>query len=142
MTRSIASFGCSRSSRRAFATITAITLLALVGIALAAMGTLLVADARRTRAATSEAQLRQLLLAGAAAAEERVRNLPPVAAEQAWEVPLPAGADASLTVRLERDDAPATHRVRVAATVGERTAGQVLTYDAASRTLRAAEIEP
>jgi hypothetical protein len=144
MTRSFSSFRGSRSSRRGVATITAITLLGLVGIALAAMGTLLAADARRTRAAESEAQLRQLLLAGAAASHERLRTSPPDAAEQVWEVPLPAGADATLIVRLERDDDPATHRVRVEATAGrgERMAAQVLTYDAASRALRVAEIEP
>jgi hypothetical protein len=134
-----------RRRRRAFATTTALTLLAIVGVALAALATLLAADARRTRTAAQEAQLRQLLLAGAAAAGDRARGLVADAPEQTWEIPLPAAleGDAILTVSVVPDDDRTTHRLRIIATsrTTNQSQAQVLTYDAASATLRAAELE-
>ncbi len=55
---------------RAFATATALTLLAFVAVLLAAMGSAIGIEARRTREAAAQTQLRQLLLAGAAAASD------------------------------------------------------------------------
>jgi hypothetical protein len=119
--------------RRGVATITALTLLALVGVALATMGTLLAYDARRTRDATDGAQLRQLLIAGAVAA---------VADPAPRDVPLPPalGPDAKLTIgRVADADADGSFRVEVTAVLGGRTASQALQV-APSGTITAAEL--
>ena len=58
--------------RRGFATIMAVTMLALAGIVVAVMGMYFVSEARRTRDVAVEAQLRQLLLAG----QSQARGIP------------------------------------------------------------------
>ena len=80
--------------RRGVAAITAVSLLALVGVTLAAMGSLFAAEARRTRDATTEAQLRQLLLSGAAVAGQRA----PFTAEATIELPPLLAADGARLV--------------------------------------------
>ena len=57
--------------RRGFAAIFSITLIIVVGAALAAMGTYFALEASRTRSQAAQAQLRQLLTAGAVAAIQR-----------------------------------------------------------------------
>ena len=82
---------------RGFATATALTLLAFVAVLLTALGSWIGMDARRTREAAAETQLRQLLLAGAAAAGEET------AAAGATIVPLPSNLThdaASLTIDI------------------------------------------
>jgi hypothetical protein len=56
--------------RRGFATITALALLSLVGTALATLTLTFAADARRTARESTDAQLRQLLFAGAVQARQ------------------------------------------------------------------------
>ncbi len=58
----------STQANRGLATATALTLLAFVAVLLTAMGSWIRIDARRTRDAAAQTQLRQLLLAGAVAA--------------------------------------------------------------------------
>jgi hypothetical protein len=57
-----------RLTRRAFATVAALGLIAVVGVTLAALATLLAGDVKRTVGGAADAQLRQLLIAGEAAA--------------------------------------------------------------------------
>ena len=70
---------------RGFAAILAITLIILVGAALVVLARSFTMDAERTKAQTGDAQLRQLLTAGAVAAVQRAEN-----AEAAKEIALPA----------------------------------------------------
>jgi type II secretory pathway pseudopilin PulG len=89
--------------RGGFAMIVVIVLLGLVAAAMASVTTLVVYDARRTRQVRSEAQLREMLLAGAAAAQARAATWSQEAGEQSWSVALPpelAREGAALTVRL------------------------------------------
>src|SRR4051812_17106737 len=58
--------------RTGFATATSMAVVALAAVALASLAALLVSDGRRTRNALDDAQLRQLLLAGADDAGRRV----------------------------------------------------------------------
>jgi hypothetical protein len=51
-------------TRRAFATLTAIALISIVAVGLAAITTLFAADVKRTLRHADDAQLRQLLIAG------------------------------------------------------------------------------
>jgi hypothetical protein len=63
-----------RHQRRGFAAITALFLVTLVGAALLALTSLMTTDARRATRAATDAQLRQLLHAGAVAAVARLRE--------------------------------------------------------------------
>ena len=67
---------CRRRGQRprAFAVIFALFLIALVGAALLALTSLMTSDARRSTRGAVDAQLRQLLHAGAVAAVERMRS--------------------------------------------------------------------
>lgn len=82
--------------RRGLATVAAIILLGLAGLAMAALAALVHFDAQRTRLHRTDAQLRQMLLIGAAAA----RSSGP--AEQAIALPKSlADEGASLTLRRQ-----------------------------------------
>ncbi len=108
----------------AFATATALTLLAFVGVLLASMATWVTIDARRTREAAAEAQLRQLLLAGAAAASDEL------AQTGAANVPLPSNL-ADNAARLTIDIAVPSESQRTAtveASVAARHARQVVQF--------------
>jgi len=102
----------NRHHRRCFMLIMAITLLILIGTTLAVLATLFAGEARRTQNQAIDAQLRQLLLAGAAAAQNEMSkvNLPPELAE------------ATLTITTESDT------VVVDATLRGRSASQKLTF--------------
>ena len=65
------------SHRRGFAAIMAISLIILVGAALAMLGVYFAQDAARTRSEAVEAQLRQLLSAGAVAAVDHADTVGP-----------------------------------------------------------------
>ena len=110
--------------RRGFATATALTLLALVAVLLAAMGSSIGIEARRTRHAAVETQLRQLLLAGAAAAGEET------AAAGTTSVPLPSHLTddtASLTINIVMRS-PGERTVTIDASVAARHARQVVRF--------------
>ncbi len=65
----------SGHARGGFAMVVAITLMGLVAATLAVLATLLVSEAKRTGAAATEAQLRQLLIAGEAVAAQQTQKL-------------------------------------------------------------------
>ena len=110
--------------RRGFATATALTLLAFVAVLLAARGTSIGIEARRTRHAAVAAQLRQLLLAGAAAAGEET------AAAGTANVSLPSHLTddtASLTVTMTMPS-PGERTATIDASIAARHARQVVRF--------------
>jgi hypothetical protein len=111
-------------SRRGFATIMALTLLALVGVAIAALSVSFAADARRSANAAADAQLRQLLLTGCAAAREQLDHGGKVT------VPLPnelTSAGAALNVSIDPPNAD-VRRAHIDAALGRRHAWQIVTF--------------
>ena len=124
----------SARRRRAFATIAALGLIAVVGVTLAAVATLLAGDVKRTRRAAEDAQLRQLLLAGEAAARATLG-----ATNQPGEVALKLPSElesAGITLMIERlDNADSAENVqfRVTARGGDgRSIAQTLRYTRAA----------
>src|SRR2546429_7392624 len=108
MTRSRHNF----APRRGFATFMAISLIIIVGTVLLVLGAFFVNDAKRTRSETAEAQLRQLLTAGAVAAMNdpiKPITLPPQIAQQ----------QATVTL-TERSNAAGERGILVDATLGKR----------------------
>jgi hypothetical protein len=94
-------------TRRGFATFTAVLMVGLVGMALAMTASLFAQEARRTAQQRTGAQLRQLLLAGGAWAQDRLAG-DPVSRTEDLAPTLPGGlADlgAWLTIRLRPGDA-------------------------------------
>jgi hypothetical protein len=80
----------ARRGRRGFiASITAVTLIALVTVALTTIVAASVADARRTRRLAVDAQLRQLLQAGATDAAARAESWGDVPAAGSWRLEIP-----------------------------------------------------
>ncbi|HEX8525087.1 MAG TPA: hypothetical protein VF669_22740 [Tepidisphaeraceae bacterium] len=92
------------SSRSGFALFIAVTLLGLVAVTLVILATLVAADARKTRSAVTEAQLRQLLLAGEAIAQTRLSS----GATVQGDVELPAELKTSGAKLTITGDAPKT----------------------------------
>jgi hypothetical protein len=111
----------------AFAAVTAIVLLGLVASALAAMAMMFAADARRTRSAAAEAQLRQLLLAGAADAQQRLAK-----GESSFDVTIAAPGEGEIRVSAAAaaptTEGDAARAVIVVATLGPRRAEQTLRF--------------
>jgi len=121
--------------RRGLAMLTAIALIALVGVAMAAAGAVFRIDLHRTAAAVQDAQLRQMLVVGERAAREA---LPAAGAgagavtESNHPVALPpalAARGESLVVRFgpRKKDGEATATVEAA--LEGRVASQTLLYE-------------
>ena len=132
-----------RRHPRGFAALTAIALIAIVGLGLAAMASLFAGETRRTGRLRDDAQLRQLLIAGEVAARDALSR-----GEREGTVALPTDLT-SLGARLtfspigEPVDGEAHVHVTAQAADG-RTMSQRLTYAAAADgawTLRGAELE-
>jgi hypothetical protein len=117
---------------RGFATLLAIILIGLVGLALAVMTGLFAQQAKRTEHGRREAQLRQLLAAGAASVNSRCAAWGEQVAERNWPVALPKALSAdgaSTTARVDAAAAsanPAERRAVIEATLDGRTASQSL----------------
>lgn len=116
--------GTTRRSNRAFATATALTLLAFVAVLLAAIGSWIGIEARRTRDAAAETQLRQLLIAGAVAAGDESAaigttnvSLPPTLADDAARLTI----DIAMPSEVQRT-------VTVEASVAARHARQIVHF--------------
>ena len=117
--------------RRGFAMLTAIALIALVGVAMAAAAAVFRLDLRRTAAAVRDAQLRQLLVAGERAARE---TLPAGGAvtQSNQSVALPpavAARGASLAVRFDPGQKDGDATATVEAALEGRAATQTLHYE-------------
>ena len=116
---------CATRNRRGFATIIALTLLALVAVAVAALAVAFAADARRSANVAADAQLRQLLLIGAAALPEQLDRH----AMGGMQIPLPKeliDQGALLKVSIESGSGE-VRRAEVEARLGNRIAWQTLT---------------
>ena len=111
-----------RAKNSAFAAITAIVLMGLVASTLAAMAMMFAADARRTRNAAADAQLRQLLIAGAADVEQRLSK-----GQTTFDIKSTAPADGAIQLTASADSDAAVH-VIVAATLGPRRQEQTLRF--------------
>jgi hypothetical protein len=112
------------------ALITAVTLLALVSVAVASIGMTFALSAKRTAGAQNEAQLRQLLLAGANAALAHV-NTPastqPPDHPSTLNVPVPpALVGGRLTVSFQPSSTTAALTARVKATLASQDREEVL----------------
>ena len=119
----------SRKRRQGLATVTAIALLGLVAVSLLAVSAAVVGDARRTRYATADAQVRQLLLAAAADAAERSASWPADVAADSWELPVPASlAQGGGSVKLSLAHAGERLEVRADAHYLRRRGGQTLRF--------------
>jgi len=124
---------CRRRRQRGFAGIMAILLLILVASTLAVLGWAAVVEARRSRATQDEAQLRQLLSAGAAAAGRMLDSSGDVSAG-ARDVAIPselAGTNASLKLTFA-PAGPDREQVEVRATVLRRQARQTVEFTRAT----------
>jgi hypothetical protein len=112
-------------NRRGFAAIFAISLIILVGATLVIMGSYFATEAKRSAAQQAEAQLRQLMTAGAAVAVERAEH--PVNGDQ---VALPDSLkadDAHLTIHISGEGEQRS--ASIVATVGRRHLVQTLQLD-------------
>lgn len=108
----------------------AIVLLAMVSAALLLLTRQLGFEFQRTRQATEDAQLRQLLLAGAQDAVARAKEWHADAPPPGWSLELPreladGGASVSFEVGAAKDD---WREVVVVARMGGREAVQTLTF--------------
>lgn len=114
-------------SRRGFAGILAITLIILVGTTLAVVASAFSADARRTRMAVADAQLRQLLTAGAVIAQAQLRAGNIQAEHQSADLP-PELNDRAATLTVLTSVESGTATIVVEATVAADRARQVLRF--------------
>ena len=135
-------------SRRGFAVIMAISMILLVGAALATVGVYFAHEAKRTQAQGVEAQLRQLLTAGGVAAVERAGSATAASGEEkAVELPVElASRGASVTVRIDGsgDERTALVTAQVVTQLGARHMEQSLKLHRAGEkwSVVAAELEP
>ena len=115
--------------KRAFATITALALVGIVGVTLATLTGIFARDVKRSLRQHDDAQLRQLLIAGEIAARaslggERAAGEVKVGLPQELQ-----SAGASLTYQTVPGDASDVIEVRVTAAAGEgRSRSQTLKY--------------
>ena len=125
-----------RRSRRGFGAFIAILLLLLVAATLPMIASVFAADAKRTRSQADDAQLRQMLIAGAVFAKGQATAEPQpemhVSTRPAIiEVPLPqelTDADAKLSCSLDRVDADHA-KATVRARLGKRSMEQTITFE-------------
>jgi hypothetical protein len=116
-----------RHHRPAFAALTAIFALAAVGVAVAILAGLMAMENRRTHEQVTGAQLRQLLLAGTAAAQGQLnQSTAPIAP---WNAALPpALADRGASVRITLEPAVEADRrqANITARCADRWAEQTV----------------
>lgn len=132
MTRSTAT-ELRQHSPQGFAALLAILLLLLISSILAALGTMTAADARRARSQQTEAQLSQLLTAGAAVASRQMQY--PTISTNSQVIRLPpelSHQQATLELSFQQPN-PAGHiRVIVTASLGHHHIEQTLDFAPAS----------
>ena len=110
-----------RAKTSAFAAVTAVVMLGLVASVLAALAMMFAADARRTRNAAADAQLRQLLIAGAADVQQRLKQ-----GQATFEVRVPSPTEGEMHLRATADNGGV--RALIAATLGTRRSEQTLRF--------------
>lgn len=120
-------------ARRGMATIMAVTLIALVGAALAGLTQLLAADGRATRAALDRSQMDQLLIAGAIAARGMLppANEPGKGRTGTFNIALPpelADRAGLMTIRSEAGPGRVSWIFHIEVHIDGRGAGQTLRF--------------
>jgi len=127
------------------AMIIAVAMTAMVGIALLALATRFATEAKMSRHAAQDAQVRQLLLAGTATARHRLGQPETPDHDKPLTVQAPAdpnGDDMSLVLRFESLDADNSQRVLVDARVGKRQLRQSLRFELQETKWRLVEADP
>jgi hypothetical protein len=115
--------------RRGFALIMAISLIILAGAALVTMSAGVVAEVKKTRSDAVEAQLRELLIAGSAAARGAVTAAGPKAPAAPMAVAVPADLTIeAAALKLTPVQADGKLEITVEARFANRRANQILTY--------------
>jgi hypothetical protein len=118
-----------RHHRGGFALIMSLVLVSLVAIAVLALMSIFHLEVRRTRTATNQTQLRQLLLAGASSTQAALTRDP--ARVDRINIPLPATLEnrpASLWAHFLAGDDPQTRSVVLTAQFTEAHAQQTLVF--------------
>ena len=126
--------------RRAFASIFALFLVALVAAALLAVTSLMTTDVRRTTRAAVDAQLRELLHAGAVTALQRLRDegeLP----DASFDVTLPPSLGAAVHVAPDKLFDDTNRAVIVRAMFGDREASQRVAFERVGQSWRVRAVE-
>jgi hypothetical protein len=119
----------STKTRRGFATMSAVLMISLLAASLATLGTLFSDQLRRTRKLAVQAQMRQLLIAGAIATSARVRDMPsPQRASWTIEPPPAAIDDARIRVEVEPQGQGERVVARIEARLGEASRTQTLVF--------------
>lgn len=115
---------------RGFASVLAITMLALVSAAVVMLTSHFASEITRTRTAWEDAQLRQALLAGAVEAAVRAKSWGDRPAQAHWQLVLPDELSAgSMTVSLETiPDSADYANIEVSARLNQREAIQTLRF--------------
>lgn len=112
--------------KRGTATIAALVMLSLVGVATATLVTRVADSAARTRRATDDAQLRTLLLSATTIARQRAAS--GERAPQTIQLPVAGEEQASCTIEATEANAGAI-RVRVVVAIGDVQAEAAYTVD-------------
>ncbi len=116
-----------RRRRRGFAAIMAITLIILVGAALVALSAGVVGEVKKTRADAVDAQLRELLIAGATAAAARDAGSAPNGKPVSVQLPADIAGEAGALTFTPMKDGDKLHVV-IEAGFARRRASQTLTF--------------
>lgn len=125
--------------------IIALAMIVMVAIALLALATRFATEAKMTRYAAQDAQVRQLLLAGTVAARDKLSQPEPLhrAKPLAIQVPAdPTGDVTSLAMQFEPLDADDSHRVLIDARVGNRHRRQLLRFELQKTKWQLVEADP
>ena len=141
--------GANYHRRGGMTLVIAVLTIAVVSLAVLAMATRYATEAKMTRYALQDAQLRQLLLAGAAAAQQQLNRPPgpapePTPDDRPLAVALPAEIDGdspSLVLRFATVAADGTRSVLVQAAVDGRHARQTLRFERHDANWRMVEAE-
>jgi type II secretory pathway component PulK len=119
-----------RQNRRGFILLFALGIVAVVGVAILALASLQSYDGRRTAGRIREAQLEQMLLAGALEAPQHFVSVAP-AKDQLWSIDLPpalASQGGSLRSRVTSVQNDVNVSVLISATLDGKSAQQTLTF--------------
>jgi type II secretory pathway pseudopilin PulG len=102
-----------RTNRRAMAMLAAVAMVGIAAAAVVALGASLTADARRTRLAAHDAQVRQLLLAGVASVADHAAGWKEAPDAAGWDVasPQPLGDQGKVKVTNATQDGRTVYRV-------------------------------
>jgi hypothetical protein len=122
-----------------FATFTAVVMISIVGTSLLALTLLFQADHERSMSQGAEVQLRQLLIAGAAAAVDAVGQDPQITGIQTLQTPADLD-DAKLAITYQTIK-PSVLRATVTTRIGDYKAIQILAFVATDTGWRLADAQ-